>query len=680
MATTEQAPEFVDHDEMVMNRLSAVVLDYVEEHHGREAAERIAERAGKPLAQLRDLHGWTSYETYNRLWRAAVEVTGDPGIGTRIGASANRSRALEYLLNLGRTTGLLGNVGLGMRYLPDIINRSTRCVHYRAIDVVANHAVFEVREPLVGDFVRARCDYRRALFRSLPAINGLGWDQVTVDHPQCIGDGYPSCIYEVRWEQPARSLAMVWWLPLALAGAGLAFGLAWWAGASALSATAFAALSGVIVTFVGRGRTGAAKLQETVDTLRQQQELMIRAHDEVEARYLEQQEAYRALEAKTAELERTQAELVRTERLAAMGRLVAGLAHEINNPLAGILTSAELLSRTAEDPQVRHRAEAIVAEVERCRGLTRNMLSFGRQQPTSREPVDLAEVVDSALQLATHALRGGDVAVHVERGDGPTDVIGDRGQLQQVVLNLVENSVEALRERGADRRLEVAIAGTPEQVVVDVRDNGPGIPEAARDRLFEPFFTTRGVGRGTGLGLSICHGIVANHGGALALMPPREGGGAWFQLRLPREAELPELPDSERELAPAVSLSPARVYRWLVVDDEDLFRTSICRLLEQFGHRAVAAAGAAEARAVLEHDDDFDAILLDLTMPTEGGAELYRSWPAEVQRRVVFMTGELRRERDPAVEDVGEARLLIKPFSYRELMDTLAHLAPREGV
>lgn len=681
MDTTNGDPalseQFVDRDDMVMCRLAALVIDHVEEHYGREAAEQVVAATGRPREDLVDLSGWTSFETYNRVWKAAVQVTGDPDLGHRIGERALTSRALEYLLTMGRATGIFGDVGLGMRYLPDIINRSTRCVRYRALDVVGNLAVFEVREPHTGEFVRARCDYRTSMFRSLPTMSGITPEQVSVRHTQCMGDGYPACIYEVRWQGSGRSLLSRWWPALALAGAGAIFGLAWWAGASAISSSALAILSGAIITLLGNGRARAERLRESIGALQQQQGQMVAAHEAVEARYREQQAAYRALERKTNELERTQAELVRSERLAAMGRLVAGLAHEINNPLAGILTSAELLASYADEPRIGERAQDIIGEVERCRGLTRNMLAFGRQQPAQREVVDLRAVVDSAVDLAANQLRMAQVDVRVDGDEALTQVVGDPGQLQQVVLNLIENASFALAQRAGERRLRIVVSGGDEQVVVDFRDNGPGVSAEVRDQLFEPFFTTKGVGQGTGLGLSICDGIVATHGGSLTQMDLPEGHGAWFRFQLPREVDLPELPVPERELVPAVPLSPARVFHILVVDDEDLFRTSICRLLEQYGHRVDEASSAAEARTILAGGDDPDAILLDVAMPGESGVELHNGLDASLQLRVVFMTGNLGQQQEPALDAAVAERVLIKPFAYRELMEQIHRVDSR---
>jgi two-component system NtrC family sensor kinase len=224
--------------------------------------------------------------------------------------------------------------------------------------------------------------------------------------------------------------------------------------------------------------------------------------------------------------------LVHQEKMAAVGQLVSGVAHEVNNPLTAILGFADLLMESPDLPEsVRKDLRIILQEAQRTKQIVQNLLSFARQMPPQRNPVQLNSVLRRTLQLRSYDFtsHGIDVIEHLD--EGLPEVIGDAHQLQQVFLNILNNAYDAVHEIGRPARIEIMTAGRGETVEISFCDNGHGI--AQPDRIFDPFFTTKEVGKGTGLGLSICYGIVKEHGGEILCHNNTDGQGATFIVRLP---------------------------------------------------------------------------------------------------------------------------------------------------
>ncbi len=245
------------------------------------------------------------------------------------------------------------------------------------------------------------------------------------------------------------------------------------------------------------------------------------------------EELQREVEARTAELRATQAQLVEAQKLAALGQLGAGVAHEINNPLTGILGNAQLLleATPAADPD-REPLEKIEQLARRCRDITQNLLRFSQQRADPEfEVLDVRRVVRDALTLAAGQLRGADIALEVELAEPPGRVRGDAGHLAQVVLNLVSNARNACLGRPG-RTVHVSVAREADEVRIAVRDDGKGIAPEHLPRIFEPFFTTKDQWSNVGLGLSVSYRIVSEHGGRI-LVASRPGEGSTFTVCLP---------------------------------------------------------------------------------------------------------------------------------------------------
>jgi len=235
-----------------------------------------------------------------------------------------------------------------------------------------------------------------------------------------------------------------------------------------------------------------------------------------------------------------QSKLMHAEKMAAVGQLVSGVAHEVNNPLTAILGFSDLLMENTELPEsARKDLRVILQEAQRTKQIVQNLLSFARQMPPQRKPVQLNVILKRTIQLRAYDFHSRGVAVTEQFHEHLPFVIGDSQQLQQVFLNILNNAYDAVRESVKGPRLEISTCCNKEFVEVAFRDNGHGITQP--DRIFDPFFTTKQVGEGTGLGLSICYGIVKEHGGEILCSNNADGEGATFTVRLPAVTELATL-------------------------------------------------------------------------------------------------------------------------------------------
>jgi PAS domain S-box-containing protein len=235
-----------------------------------------------------------------------------------------------------------------------------------------------------------------------------------------------------------------------------------------------------------------------------------------------------------------QSKLMHAEKMAAVGQLVSGVAHEVNNPLTAILGFADLLMENSELPEsARKDLRVILQEAQRTKQIVQNLLSFARQMPPQRKPVQLNPILKRTIQLRSYDLQSRGVSVTERLKDHLPFVVGDAHQLQQVFLNILNNAYDAVREAGQGARIEISTSCTDNYVEVSFRDNGPGISHP--DRIFDPFFTTKQVGEGTGLGLSICYGIVKEHGGEILCSNNTDDKGATFVVRLPIVTEFASL-------------------------------------------------------------------------------------------------------------------------------------------
>ncbi len=374
------------------------------------------------------------------------------------------------------------------------------------------------------------------------------------------------------------------------------------------------------------------------------------------------------------------ARLVETERLAAVGELVAGVAHEVNNPLSSISAFAQLLLRDPTLPEVhRDSIEVIRSETARASQVVKDLLAFARRSDHRREALDLDTLVERTLRLRGFQLTDANVAVDLDLDGALPPVVADARQLQQVVLNLVTNAVQAMAPLGGGT-LRIATRALQGSVVLEIGDTGPGIAPAARPHVFEPFFTTKGEGEGTGLGLSVSYGIITAHGGSIGVADTSDHGTTMV-VSLPTAATGLPGTGAAGEVPVAAVRSPLAGLRVLVVDDEEMLRTVLDRFAALRGFSIVPAGSGEEALTVLEKTS-VDAIVCDLRMPGMDGSALHevlrRDRPG-LAARTVFMTGDVtgRAVRGGAI---GRQPVLMKPFSLDRLEEVLVALVRGQPV
>ena len=369
------------------------------------------------------------------------------------------------------------------------------------------------------------------------------------------------------------------------------------------------------------------------------------------------------------ETRRLQEHLIQSEKLSAIGQLIAGVAHELNNPLASVLGFADFLVESGDVPA--HLAEplrVIQQEAQRAGAIVKNLLTFARRQERDRRRLAIGTVLERTIALLRGQLLGLHVEIELSVDAGLPEIDGNLNQLQQVFLNLANNAAQAIASTGRDGggHLLVHARRQADGVAVDVTDDGPGIPEELHHRVFEPFFTTKPEGEGTGLGLSICMGIVKEHGGRITL-DSAPGRGATFTLEFPAACLAPPAGPAPESHRPGAG-------RILLVDDEPPFLHYMRATLTAWGHQVEVATDGQEAitRAL---DGHYDLIITDVRMPNMGGRELYERLSREapdVAARVVFSTGDAVGDNTMAFLERTGRPVLHKPFKLAELRRVLA--------
>jgi len=372
------------------------------------------------------------------------------------------------------------------------------------------------------------------------------------------------------------------------------------------------------------------------------------------------------------ELTRQRESLYQREKLAALGSLLAGVAHELNNPLSVVVARAVLLEEQG-NPTAQAAALKIRTAAERCARIVRTFLAMARQQQPERGPVAINDVISAALDITAYPVRTSSIEVKLDLAKDIPLIHADADQLHQVLLNLIINAQQSLQDHPGPRHIRVTSRfDTRVQLVrVTVADNGPGIPAHLRARIFEPYFTTKPTGIGLGVGLAVSLGIVEAHEGTLTVACPAQGG-AEFSITLPLGAVAASAAESSFPL----KAHPSR-RTILVIDDEAEIRETLADILVAAQHRVVTVASGREAlqHMAVEH---YDVILTDIRMPDLDGRALYqeieRRWPGRGVR-VVFVTGDtLASALREFVSESGR-RVIEKPFLPSEVRRVVAELA-----
>ncbi len=366
--------------------------------------------------------------------------------------------------------------------------------------------------------------------------------------------------------------------------------------------------------------------------------------------------------------------LTQSEKMSALGTLVSGVAHELNNPLTTVIGYAEMLQRQEQESSRRTMLEAVVREGRRSARIVNNLLTFSRKRKPNKEATNLNVLVRQILELRAVELTHNEIQVENRLASGLPPVLADPNQIQQVIMNLMINAEHAVADIASDRWIRIRSYCRDDRVVLEVQDNGPGISEENAADIFLPFYTTKEVGRGTGLGLSICYGIITEHKGEIRHQSPDEGG-ARFAISLPvLHADAPrKKPD--REASPRTEAGG----RILVVDDEPAVAEMVHAVLDEAGWKVSSTVSATDALNLIG-TETYDIILTDVVMPGMNGMEFYEALGfrrPELLPHVVFITGDsVRRQTMDFLENVRNDYLL-KPFEEMELLSTLSRVSGR---
>lgn len=376
------------------------------------------------------------------------------------------------------------------------------------------------------------------------------------------------------------------------------------------------------------------------------------------------------------DLRRTQEQLLQSEKMSAVGQLIAGVAHELNNPLTAILGYAQLLESEKLEPKVMEYVKKIFKQGQRTHRVVQNLLSFARQRKPQKEQFDVIKVVEEALMLRDYDMKVGNIRLERDFQSNVPTVLGDPHQLEQVFLNIINNSIDAMTGEATsesvkpEHRFRVQVGKVDHSVSIAFHDSGPGIQEPSR--IFEPFYTTKNVGKGTGLGLSICYGIVKEHGGEISARNG-EHGGAIIIVKLPSAGE---------PVASAASPEPRRRETALsgtilLVEDEESVMEFERDVLAGAGAQVTTAMTAEKMKSLLA-DYSFDALILNGKMPRAGSVQdtwewLLKKYP-QISGHFLFTFSSLTEAEVRNFLEQNHVPFLVKPFEVGDLISNTRRL------
>lgn len=377
------------------------------------------------------------------------------------------------------------------------------------------------------------------------------------------------------------------------------------------------------------------------------------------------------------ELRETQNQLIQAGKLSAVGQLVAGVAHELNNPLTTVKGYAQLLCGQPLPPDVKRDLRRIDEAAERCRRIVQNLLTFARRHGSEMSPCNVNEIIEAMLALHEYRLKVDNINIEKDLQRDLPATLADPYQLQQVFVNIISNAQYAMRVTNGGT-LTVRSRYSGGNINIWISDTGPGMSPEVVARVFEPFYTTKEVGEGTGLGLSICYGIIEEHGGAIRVSS-EQGKGATFCVELPwRREEVPPM-RPERHVQRNIESNGSRI---LVVDDEEAILALVKRALSEDGFIVDVAATGVEALEFLDDDNghDYRLVVSDVKMPGLDGPRLYshlRYNRPGLERRVVFMTGDTSSPDTKMFLESAKVGYIAKPFDLAALRQLVRqHLPP----
>ena len=374
------------------------------------------------------------------------------------------------------------------------------------------------------------------------------------------------------------------------------------------------------------------------------------------------------LESTVETLKNTQAQLIQSEKLSGIGEFIAGVAHELNNPLTSVMGFSELLQNTSENEENKRYLGMIHKCALRCQKIVQALLGFARRSTPERKVVSVNALVEAAVEILFYQLRTSNVEAILDLDPNLPHAMVDPHQIQQVFVNLLNNARQAIEAHQPKGWIKVITATHNGYVRIIIQDNGPGIPEQNLSKIFDPFFTTKEVGKGTGLGLSLVYGIIREHGGSIAPRS-RPGEGATFIIELPVTAKPTEVVEETPD--PMVHLGKGREgvgKRVLVIDDEEPILQMVREALTPQGYEVdIASDGATALQRIAENQ--YDVALCDWKMPGLNGQQVYeraRAVNPALSDRIIFITGDIINERTRKFLEQQNKICLPKPFSIAE--------------
>jgi two-component system NtrC family sensor kinase len=378
------------------------------------------------------------------------------------------------------------------------------------------------------------------------------------------------------------------------------------------------------------------------------------------------------------DLRRTQEQLLQSEKMSAVGQLIAGVAHELNNPLTAILGYAQLLESEGLNERAHDYVGKMFKQAQRTHRVVQNLLSFARQRKPERSEVDVRKVLEETLTLRDYDLKVNNIVVEKDLGEKSALVVADPHQIEQVFLNIINNAVDAVLETGRSGKLKIHVFCERNEVCAQFADDGPGIKDPKR--IFDPFYTTKSVGKGTGLGLSICYGIVKEHGGDITAHNASEGGGAVIEVRLPMAVPAGAVVEAAPVAAPRRQV--AIQGRVLLVEEEEAVMEFERDVLIGAGANVVTATRSEDVKTRLL-SEPFDALIMSGKMPADWNAKEAYLWLkqhcSEMHKHVLFtFSNGVEQGDERAFLRENDVPYLVKPFEVAELISQSRRLMEKK--
>jgi len=374
------------------------------------------------------------------------------------------------------------------------------------------------------------------------------------------------------------------------------------------------------------------------------------------------------LERTVTTLKTTQAQLIQSEKLSGLGEFVAGVAHELNNPLTSVMGFSEMLVMAPGHPKQERYLDLILKSAQRCQKIVQSLLTFARLHPPERRLSNINTLIEGAVEFMQYQFRTSNIEIVTRLDPSLPEAMLDGHQMQQVFLNILNNARQAIEAKGGRGRVLISTQSLPPRMRIVFEDDGPGIAEEHLPKLFDPFFTTKEIGKGTGLGLSLCYGVVSEHGGSIQVRS-QVGQGAAFVIDLPLITGSDNRPLKSARIAPQpFAAKEGSGKRVLVIDDEEPILEMIRNELLQHGYQVDVVQNGEEALRRMS-ETQYDVALCDWKMPGLSGGDIYErvqfSNPALCQR-FVFITGDVVSDRVQKFFKERPNTCLLKPFSLAE--------------